>query len=558
MTSKKKKLNKKKLAKILGMLGSDQPGERESAVEQAIAMLKDTGRTWYEALGIDEASASEQEEAQWSDVDAELAADIFEREDVLDAFIREWRKVMAGEEQNAKILYLACTSRLLDKCINVAIKGPSSAGKSEIRKQVTAFFPDEGVISFTSMSERALIYREDDYDHKILSMGEASGAEEQSLQDYFLRELMSAGQIRYDMVDKYTMRTKTIIKNGPVAFMVTTTKASLHPENETRMLSLEVDDTAAQTARVMRKVAANIGMNAEKHAIDYLPWHAFQRWLEIGNCKVVVPYADTLSTMIPPKAVRLRRDLAQVLLAIKSHALLHRRHREVDERDQIVADIYLDYCAIYKIMGNLMAEASGVRIKPEVSETIDAVRIETANMDHAEGATAYMIGKRLNLDKSAARRRLIVAKDDGFIVNLETRRGQPGRWRVIAEQADAAEGVMLPRPEALASKFYSTLTPPPKPCHHTEKGKDNQSDNGGKNGGDASCHRPVVDEPSVADEPVASPETTAHATANQLEINGKEPPVARFHGWQGGEGGETGTPHPDYGHDEFSAVRKRR
>jgi ABC-type iron transport system FetAB ATPase subunit len=55
--------------------------------------------------------------------------------------------VMAGEQRNAKLLYLAATSRLLDKCINVAVKGPSSAGKSEIRKRVLSFIPPEDVVS---------------------------------------------------------------------------------------------------------------------------------------------------------------------------------------------------------------------------------------------------------------------------------------------------------------------------------------------------------------------------------------------------------------------------
>jgi hypothetical protein len=71
--------------------------------------------------------------------------------------------------------------------------------------------------------------------------------------------------------------TITIIKNGPVAFMVTTTKAALNPENETRMLSLEIDDSAEQTTRVLNRVALNVGTNADKDAIDFHPWHFFQQ-----------------------------------------------------------------------------------------------------------------------------------------------------------------------------------------------------------------------------------------------------------------------------------------
>src|SRR5262245_26605976 len=106
---------------------------------------------------IDPAVASPEELARWSAEDAELARDIIEADNVLDVFAVAWRKIVAGEEKNAKLLYLAATSRLFDRCINVAIKGPPSAGKSEIRRQVLAFIPSEAVVSFTTLSERALL-----------------------------------------------------------------------------------------------------------------------------------------------------------------------------------------------------------------------------------------------------------------------------------------------------------------------------------------------------------------------------------------------------------------
>jgi hypothetical protein len=78
------------------------------------------------------------------------AQDIIESGNVLDLFAQTWREVVAGEEKNAKLLYLVATSRLFAKCMNAAIKGPSSGGKSEIRRQVLEFFPPEDVVSFTT------------------------------------------------------------------------------------------------------------------------------------------------------------------------------------------------------------------------------------------------------------------------------------------------------------------------------------------------------------------------------------------------------------------------
>ena len=107
-----------------------------------------------------------------------------------------------------------------------------------------------------------------------------------------------------------------------MSFLVTTTRNKLNPENETRMLSLEIDDSEAQTKAVLRKVAAIEGYGHVEPSVDLTPWHDYQRWLAAGNCQVKIPFAITLGRMIPPKAVRLRRDIGQVLRAIKAHALL--------------------------------------------------------------------------------------------------------------------------------------------------------------------------------------------------------------------------------------------
>jgi hypothetical protein len=78
-----------------------------------------------------------QDREQWE----ASARTIIECDNVLELLLGSWRKIVAGEEKNAKLLYLAATSRLFDKCMNAAIKGPSSGGKSEIRRQVLEFLP---------------------------------------------------------------------------------------------------------------------------------------------------------------------------------------------------------------------------------------------------------------------------------------------------------------------------------------------------------------------------------------------------------------------------------
>ena len=377
----------------------------------------------------------------------EAAAEIVACKDVLGAFEKAWRLSMAGEVKNAKLLYLTCTSRLFDRPMHAAIKGTSAAGKSEIRKRVLKFFPPEAVLSFTMLSERALLYFECDFCHMVLSMGEAAGAEEQTLQDYLLRELMSDGQLRYPVTVKTKdgLATKIIEKNGPVSFLVTTTKYKLHAENETRMLSIEVDDSAVQTSAVLLKIAQTEGLNAGIQDGQYIIWQNFQRWLALGNSRVVVPYAEALAKLIQPKSVRLRRDFTQLLMGIKAHVLIHREHRFENDAGELCANMD-DYAAVRELMSDIMAETSETKIKATVLETVDAVRTLQA-MAGSEGVTAKAVGKRLRLDTSSAFRRLRGGMDAGLIKNLETRKFQPGLYRTTDVDQDTQE--LLPTKQEL-------------------------------------------------------------------------------------------------------------
>jgi hypothetical protein len=384
---------------------------------------------------------------------ASSAAEIIACPDVLGLFAKDWRRGVAGEVMNAKMLYLVATSRLLDRTMHAAIKGPSSGGKSEIRARLLAFFPPESVIAFTSLSEKTLLYHDGDFSHKILSMAEATAADEQSFQDYLLRELMSEGRLRHWTVQKNAknkMVSHLIEKNGPVSFMVTTTKTKLHPENETRMLSLEVDDSEGQTKAVLKKVAAVEGLGDQATLLDYSRWHDFQRWLEDGPRSVVIPFAGDLALAIPARSVRLRRDFGQVLRAIQAHALLHRSHRQTDDEGRIVADLEADYRPVRELMRALLAKNAGVGVKPAIAETIAVVAELTADMPADQGVQADKVAKKLKMDKSAGSRRLRDAAGEGFVVNLETKRGQPGKWRLTGQTVESEE--MLPDPTALASE----------------------------------------------------------------------------------------------------------
>jgi hypothetical protein len=410
------------------------------------AAMTDAERALYDA----------QDREQWET----SARHIFASQDILGLFAREIEKVIAGEVANLKMLYLIGTSRLFQKTMHAAVKGTSAGGKTEVRNNVLLFFPPEDIIAFTTLTEKSLIYLPDSLSHKILSMGEATDDDEKSLQDSILRQFMSDGRLEHlvsegNVASGYVARK--IVKEGPITFLVTTTRDALHPENETRMLSLEIDDSEKQTKAVFKKVAMLEGLGVEQANIDYAPWHDYQRWLRAGERRVVVPFSILLAEKIPAAAVRLRRDIGQVLRAIKCHALLHRHHRGRDEKGRIIADIEHDYATIRPLMNALIAESAGVSVKAELQQTINAVGEVTKDMAKDEGANALAVSKILKLDKSAARRRGLVAISAGFVKNLEIRKGQPGRYRLTGQKVEVAE--ILPEPSVLTPAPPATVPP---------------------------------------------------------------------------------------------------
>jgi len=269
------------------------------------------------------------------------------------------------------------------------------------------------------------------------------------------------------------IETKIIEKNGPVAFIVTTTRNALNRENETRMLSLECDDSEKQTRRVIEKVAIIEGYGREPAEGDYKRWHDFQRWLAAGECRVRVPFARTLGRLLKTaKSTRLRRDFGQLLRAIKAHALIHREHRERDDDGCIRATLE-DYHAVAKLMADLMATAAEVKLRKQIVETVEAVKtIENWRRDEGRrsasareaagegGVTVREVADQLKIDMTTAWRRLRAAEAGGYVSNLETRKGHhPGRYRASNERLEVL-GELLPTVRELEDALDRGATKP--------------------------------------------------------------------------------------------------
>jgi hypothetical protein len=155
----------------------------------------------------------------------------------------------------------------------------------------------------------------------------------------------------------------------------------------------------------------------------------------------VVPFAIKLGKLIPPVAVRLRRDFSTLLALISAHALLHRSTRAADQQGRIVATV-ADYAVVHDLVAKLFAEGIEATVPATVRETVEAVRA-----GEAEEVSLTLLAKKLGLDKNSAHHRVRKAIKLGYLANREEKRGKPARIAIADHLPDELE--ILPDPTLL-------------------------------------------------------------------------------------------------------------
>lgn len=334
--------------------------------------------------------------------------------DILEALVDELTsRGVVGEARAAKLIYLAATSRLfkgMREQVSLITKAQSSAGKSYVAQNVFAFFKNAvDVIWLTSVSPKGLAYAQHSLGSlagKTLFVGEASGlggGDGASM----LRQLMSEGCINHQTV--IDGKGQLLRVEGPLNVVVTTTAFNLDPELETRTLTVPLDESAEQTRAIITSRAKRAAGTITE-ASDLNAWHDLQRWLaNHGERRVVVPFAPRLAKLIPPVAVRLRRDINTILNLISAHAFLHQATRSKDGQGRVVATL-ADYAAVRELVADLVSEGAEVTVKPAIREIVEAVRAAKGQVIHQ-----CDLAKKLGKHKSTISRQVGEAIAAGYL-----------------------------------------------------------------------------------------------------------------------------------------------
>ena len=378
---------------------------------------------------------------------------------------------LAGERRNAKLLYLALTSRLTDRPISIWVSGPSSSGKSFLVERVLKAFPESAYFARSSFSERALIYTSESFKHRFMVLYELAGMNS-DFADYLLRSLLSEGRISYETVESHSgFQSKLVEKDGPTGLILTTTKKFIHPENATRMWRIEVQSDPEQTRAVLREEARQCGgydgsqsnrtagtphehgntspvlrycveiEGAQRSRYSLDEWGSLQAWLGTAEHRVVIPFASWLADNTRIAEIRLRRDFRAVLNLIKAHAILHQESRERDDTGRIIATSD-DYQAVHELVSDIVGKSNKNIIPARVRAVVEAVQA----LETDDPVSYDQLQEELGIDRSNVSRHVREAIGLGYLINAEIRKGQPAE---IRSRRDLPDESILPSPSFL-------------------------------------------------------------------------------------------------------------
>jgi hypothetical protein len=272
---------------------------------------------------------------------------------------------VVAEEGGSIGIFLTLVSRLGFKPLCLLRRGAAASGKNYLVEIQLRLLSSTAYVQVSGGSPRSLPYYggADDrtaLSHKVIYVPEAASlAAKGQTEDpsaLMLRTLISEGRLVYQTVvtnEDGPPTTLEIVKDGPIASIVTSARDNIEHELLTRLVMADTDESRAQTTAVMASVLAQHAAGAKPTPVyDIEAWKAYHRWLDLtGPYRVVVPYARSIlagyaGMQLP---LRARRDVSALIAAISASAIAHKAQRIEDGEGRIAATLD-DYQLAYRAL----------------------------------------------------------------------------------------------------------------------------------------------------------------------------------------------------------------
>jgi len=353
----------------------------------------------------------------------------------------------AGDTLIPELVYLTLNTGRQSKPVSMVIKGGSGAGKSFSLNAGKQFVPTDVFHEFQGMSEKAIVYNDYDFKHKHIIISEAAGMADGDGR-VLIRQLLSEGRIKYLTVTstaKEGLKSETLLKEGPTGLIMTTTADELNKEDESRILSVNIRESADQIKQaLLAKVGKAKGISTEA---DVSRWHKLFEFNQQGPTKVEIPYLGDLIEHLPLSHDRIKRDLDQFISLIETHALMHCFDREWGNEDTVIAND-ADYLAVYRLTNQALAEGLDIDVDDNLREMVEAV-VELQTNPYDTVTTAQLV-KHLGKAQYAISRDTTKAIARGYLEDQNPGQGRKAKFTL--GDVELPSGSVLPAPEELFSE----------------------------------------------------------------------------------------------------------
>jgi len=457
--------------------------------------LNDLATRVDDEIKIRTAKAEEDEEDEISDLAPEVGTDEYEAAmDILKSGNVLGRAAMAmrrlghvGEWNYKKLAFLCSLSARAQLPVQPSTHAQSSAGKNYLWDKVLSLIPPELVYKRTGFSAKALFRTNMSLKHSILYIQEVAGSEGA---DFSIRTLQSDNVLKWEATEKQADGTLANVEyevEGPTMIVQTTTHNHLHPENETRVVPIYLDESPAQTKRIndeAKKCAAGKrGVSSDKEREMCAVWHDAIRLLE--PAEVVIPFAERIK--VPDKPLRLRRDLPRLLNIIRLIAWVHQHTRVRDAAGRIVAT-EADFQTAIEVVGDSFARAwksftpSEERVYEAITNHVsERLRKQGFKRSHVESA---LKADKVDMPSRTVKDALYTLASSGFLES-DGKRGASGATYTVAKSASSVGGIKL----ALATK--DTTTPSAHSPIRPKSGESGVGKTNGMGNSDSAHSRPL-------------------------------------------------------------------
>jgi len=293
---------------------------------------------------------------------------------MMDSFVKEFQKVIEGEERTIKFLLLVISSKWVNNynplSFHTLLNSESGTGKDFILKTVMRVIEPDDYVGYTRISARVLDYMEP---HKIFSDGSMTwdrkflgleDVESQILNCSTLKVFLSNGSQTAILTDKGVQIMKH--KGNPVVLM---TSAYSDPNRELmrRINIINLNESDEQTYNILMRQAKN-----EFENIDYKKLKGILKENKIYN--VQIPYAWRIAKIISHNGTHMRTFYPRLMDFIKASTVFNQRERTIKD-GQIYANKE-DYELIKNLFENLSLTVAFNPLSRAKKEMLDDLSYE--------------------------------------------------------------------------------------------------------------------------------------------------------------------------------------